>query len=238
VPVNIADCPTGWHIVLVPTLDHETKLWLLGHKRVAGLDEVGRGAWAGPVVAAAVILPSDGTDLRTVLRGVNDSKRLTPRMREALVPRIIEAAVAVGIGMASAQFIDARGIVQATRQAMALALRELPDPPQALLIDALILPDIALPQHGIVKGDSRVLSIAAASIVAKVFRDQLMRNEELYFPGYGFARHKGYGTAQHRAALSVLGPSPIHRLTFTPVRSVLAGESPGASCSNGRQTTV
>jgi ribonuclease HII len=211
-----------------PTLDQESEQWRQGNRRVAGLDEVGRGAWAGPVVAAAVILPAERLDLHSVLRGVDDSKRLTPRLREALAPRIIEVAVAVGVGVASERFIDARGIVQATRQAMTLALRELLTPPHVLLIDALLLPELALPQRAIVKGDSKVLSIAAASIVAKVFRDQLMREEELYFPGYGFARHKGYGTAQHWAALCTLGPSPIHRFTFAPVRASRSGRSPDA----------
>jgi len=199
-------------------LEQERELWAAGYRWLAGIDEAGRGAWAGPVVAAAVVLPAERNDLATILCGVRDSKVLTPRQREALVPLIHQAALAVGIGMASSRFIDRRGIVPATRQAMAMAVHNLSLPPHCLLIDALKLPEVPLPQRALIKGDAHVLSIAAASIVAKVFRDRLMVALGERCCGYGFARHKGYGTAAHRAALQLLGPCPEHRLSFAPLR--------------------
>lgn len=204
-------------------LEQERELWAAGYRWLAGLDEAGRGAWAGPVVAAAVVLPSEWDDTDSVLHGVRDSKALTPHQREALFPLIHETALGVGVGMASSRFIDRWGIVPATRQAMAMAVRNLPLKPHHLLIDALKLPDVQLPQRDLIKGDAHVLSIAAASIVAKVFRDRLMVALGGYYCGYGFAAHKGYGTAAHRAALQRLGPCPEHRLSFAPLRARASG---------------
>jgi len=202
---------------LPPTLALETRLWAEGYRRVAGLDEAGRGAWAGPVVAAAVILPPGRPDLAHQLSGVRDSKCLAAARREALLPVIEATALTWGVGAVPSAEIDALGIVAATRRAMALALEQLRPPADYLLIDYLSLAEPTLPQHSLPKGDALVLSIAAASIVAKVTRDRLMAGLEDCFPGYGLARHKGYGTAQHRAALAVLGPSAIHRLSFAPL---------------------
>jgi ribonuclease HII len=172
-------------------LEQERELWSAGYRWLAGLDEVGRGSWAGPVVAAAVVLPPERNDLDSLLGGVRDSKTLTARQREALLPLIHQAALGVGVGMASARFIDRWGIVPATRQAMAMAVRNLPLKPHCLLIDALKLPDVQLPQRALIDGDAYVLSIAAASIVAKVFRDRLMVALGNRYGDYGFAAHKG-----------------------------------------------
>jgi ribonuclease HII len=202
-----------------PTLDWEKRLWAGGYRQVAGLDEAGRGAWAGPVVAAAVILPPDDLDLARRLAGVRDSKTLPAARREVLWATIGRYAVAVGVGVVPADEIDALGIIAATRRAMALALQALSTPADYLLIDHLRLPDQPLPQQHPPKGDAHILSIAAASIVAKVSRDRLMVELDACFPGYGFARHKGYGTAQHRAALYALGPCAIHRRSFAPLSS-------------------
>jgi len=215
----VVNCPGGAGLKRLD-LELEQELWAAGYRWVAGLDEAGRGAWAGPVVAAAVILPPDRSDLASVLHGVRDSKLLTLRRREALFPLICETALAVGIGMASPHFIDRRRIIKATQQAMCMALRNLHLLPHYLLIDALRLPDIDIPQRGLTKGDARVLSIAAASIVAKVARDRLMIALDRYRPGYGFAAHKGYGTPAHRAALERLGPCPAHRMSFAPLREL------------------
>lgn len=205
--------------MITPTLDTELTLFGQGYRLIAGLDEVGRGSWAGPVMAAAVALPLERQGLLEDLAGVRDSKQLAPRQRERLLPLIRRAALAIGIGSVPAAEIDRIGIVPATRQAMALALADLGLQPDYLLIDALRLPAIRLPQYALPKGDAKCLCIAAASIVAKVARDQLMVAEEARYPGYGFAAHKGYGTAQHRAALAQLGPCPIHRLSFAPLRA-------------------
>jgi len=199
-------------------LEQERELWAAGYRWLAGLDEVGRGAWAGPVVAAAVILPQRAR-LCSTLRGVRDSKVLTPRQRVSLCPLICETALAVGVGMSSSRFIDRHGIVAATRQAMAMAVHNLPLQPHCLLIDALRLPDLELPQRALIHGDAFVLSIAAASIVAKVYRDRLMVQLGDYYCDYGFAAHKGYGTAAHRAALQRMGPCPEHRMSFGPLRA-------------------
>lgn len=207
-----------------PSLDWETRLWKRGYRRVAGLDEAGRGAWAGPVVAAAVILPPDDGQLAGHLHGVCDSKLLSPARREALLEVISRHALAMGVGAVAPAAIDAMGIVAATRRAMALALRVLWPPPECLLIDYLRLPDVPLPQECMPKGDALVLSIAAASIVAKVSRDRFMAGLEGVFPGYGFARHKGYGTEEHQAALACQGPSAVHRMSFAPLRPPAPGE--------------
>jgi len=208
---------------IVPSLAYEIPRWAAGYRFVAGLDEAGRGAWAGPVVAAAVILPPGDLALMERLRGVRDSKQLTPKQREALLGVIRECAVAVGVGAVPPDEIDRLGIVPATRRAMVLALKTLSPAADYLLIDHLPLAEVALPQYSLPKGDARVLSIAAASIVAKVSRDDMMVELEERLPGYGFGRHKGYGTAQHQAALAALGPSPVHRLSFAPVRGLVVG---------------
>lgn len=199
-------------------LAREQELWQAGYRLVAGLDEVGRGALAGPVVAAAVVLPSCHNDLCDVLSQVRDSKVLTPRQRAELFPLIYTTSLGVGIGIASAHFIDCWGIVPAVRQAMCMAVRNLPFAPDYLLIDAVRLPEVGITQESLIKGDARILSIAAASIVAKVFRDRLMVALDGYHPGYGFAAHKGYGTAAHLAALERLGPCPAHRRSFAPLQ--------------------
>ncbi len=208
----------------LPALTHEKRLWADGFRYVAGLDEAGRGSWAGPVVAAAVILPRDQPDLAHRLAGVRDSKTLTAARREELLDLVEQHALAWGVGIVPPAGIDARGIVPATREAMSLALGVLSHPADYLLIDHVTLPDQPLPQLSLPKGDARILSIAAASIVAKVSRDRMMVELDGVYPGYGFARHKGYGTPQHRAALERLGPSAVHRLSFAPLQRLAAGD--------------
>ncbi len=193
-----------------------------GFARIAGLDEAGRGAWAGPVVAGAVILPLDRFDLARVLEGVTDSKQLKAGQREALLPRILDVALGAAVGHASHAEIDQLGIVPATRLAMRRALDALAVAPDVLLSDALALSDIRLPCHAVVKGDQRSLSIAAASILAKVTRDQLMIDLDPAFPQYGFAVHKGYGTPLHQQSLAHFGPTELHRMSFAPLQAVLA----------------
>jgi ribonuclease HII len=199
------------------------RLWAEGYRAVAGLDEAGRGAWAGPLVAAAVILPPGEPRVLQHFQGVRDSKKLSPLRREVLLETIREHSLAWGVGAVPAAGIDTLGIVPATRRAMVLALQALSPPADYLLIDYLALPDSPLPQYNLPKGDALVLSIAAASIVAKVSRDRMMIDLETQCPGYGFARHKGYGTPQHRAALAALGPSAAHRLSFAPLRDLVSG---------------
>jgi ribonuclease HII len=203
-----------------PNLDYEKQLWSDGYRRVAGLDEAGRGAWAGPVVASAVVLPPENLTLEQDLHGVRDSKKLTPGRRESVLTLIQACALAVGVGVVPQTEIDRWGIVPATREAMARALKALTQPPDYLLIDHLVLPGLDVDQHSLPKGDARVVSIAAASIVAKVTRDRMMVEFDRAHPGYGFARHKGYGTPQHRDALRSLGPCVIHRLSFSPLRDL------------------
>lgn len=199
-----------------PTLVEEMALFEQGYSFVAGLDEAGRGCLAGPVVAAAVILPlADDTAQRFM--GVNDSKQLTPQAREQLYDLIMQHAISIGIGIGSAVMIDERNILQATKYAMRSALTQLSPAPQALLLDALRLPGVALPQRDIIKGDARSLSIAAASIIAKVTRDRLMLKLHEEYPAYGFDQHKGYGTPVHLAALRKHGATPHHRRSFAPV---------------------
>lgn len=201
----------------IPTLDIEMALRMQGHRFVAGLDEAGRGAWAGPVVAAAVILPLDCPDVEHDLLGVRDSKQLSPAARAALLEVITRTALGVGVGVSAPGVIDRHGIVFATQRAMGQALARLSPQAEYLILDHVRLPAIALPQIAFPKADARVLSVAAASIVAKVMRDRLMRLLDRRYPGYDFARHKGYGTAMHRAALAALGPSRIHRMSFAPL---------------------
>ena len=208
-----------------PTLLEEMALFEQGYCFVAGLDEAGRGCLAGPVVAAAVLLPlhEPPGDILERFAGVNDSKQLTAPMRARLYDTIMREAVAVGVGIGSVTLIDERNILQATKWAMCTALQELSPQPQALLLDALLLSNITLPQRSIIKGDARCLSIAAASIVAKVTRDRLMRQLHDAYPAYGFAQHKGYGSAAHLAALQKYGVTPHHRRSFKPVREMLFG---------------
>ena len=200
-----------------PDLTMEFELLRDNCVHVAGLDEAGRGAWAGPVIAAAVILPLQRFNLAWSLEGVRDSKQMTPTQRETWASRIYQVALTVGIGVASAEEVDRLGLIAATQQAMKRALTDLHQAPEHLLIDHLRLPEVALPQTALTRGDSRVLSIATASVIAKVTRDQAMTTLDASFPGYGFARNKGYGTAEHRAALKRLGPCPFHRFTYAPV---------------------
>jgi ribonuclease HII len=206
-----------------PTLEEEARLQLQGHTLIAGLDEAGRGCLAGPVVAAATMLPLEEDCLR-LFDGVRDSKQLSASQRERLYTLIMERALGVGVGVVSVEWIDRYNILRATRLAMQQALAALSLRPTYLLLDALKLPAVRLPQLALIKGDARCLSIAAASIVAKVTRDRLMLALDEQYPGYGFARHKGYGTVEHKRALAALGPSPAHRWTFAPVRTLLEAQ--------------
>lgn len=176
---------------------------------ICGIDEVGRGPFAGPVVAGAVILPKDDPILY-----LNDSKKLSEKKREALYDEIMERAVATGIGIVSPARIDEINILQATYEAMRQAVSRLSVQPQLLLNDAVTIPEIQIPQVPIIKGDAKSVSIAAASIVAKVTRDRMMEEYDKVLPEYGFASNKGYGSAAHIDALKKYGPSPIHRKTF------------------------
>ena len=199
----------------LPTFDQEHALQARGYRLVAGVDEVGRGALAGPVMAAAVILPL-GSDFPW-LKLVRDSKQLSPRQREQVFDLVRGAGIPFGLGSVPHATIDRVGIVRATRMAMAEAVQALPSRPDFLLIDALSLPEVDLPQKGIVRGDQLSFSIACASIVAKVSRDRQMTELDGVYPGYGLARHKGYGTRQHLQCLGRLGPCAIHRRSFAPV---------------------
>jgi ribonuclease HII len=210
--------------LLRPDLREEMALYRQGYRLVAGLDEAGRGSWAGPVVAGAVVLPLSHNRLEQALDGVRDSKQLNPLERERLYEVIQTEALAVGVGMVPPDQIDELGIVPATKEAMALAIARLPSPPDFLLIDFLKLARLDYPQKSIVHGDALSFSIAAASIVAKVSRDRFMVELDGQHPGYGFAGHKGYGTPQHRAALDHLGPSPIHRFSYAPVKAVVQSQ--------------
>ena len=210
----------------VPTLEEEVALLSQGYSFIAGVDEAGRGSLAGPVVAAAVILPLgipfrfDPDECLACFEGVRDSKQLTARERDRLFEVIMQHAVAVGVGIGSVEMIDERNILQATKYAMREALAQLTIPPQALLLDAIHLPGIELLQRSIIKGDALCLSIAAASIIAKVTRDRMMIQMHEHFPAYGFAQHKGYGTEYHLVALREHGATPHHRRSFAPVREL------------------
>ena len=214
----------------LPNLDHENELKSQGYELIAGIDEVGRGALAGPVVAGAVILPHP-VDL-SWFGLVRDSKELNYRKRESLFDLISKEAVAVGIGIIPPKVIDSINILKATRLAMMQAVEKLPRQPNFLLIDRLSLSQCPIPQRGITRGDKSCLSIACASIIAKVTRDRIMEELDIMYPGYGFARHKGYGTRKHISCLQKLGPSPIHRLYFAPVRNVIASQSSGPLASS------
>jgi ribonuclease HII len=196
-----------------PDLSFELALWEAGLTAVAGIDEAGRGALAGPVAAAAVILPPE-QEIAGYLKGVRDSKQMTACQRERMREKILQFSAAWGIGFATAEEIDHKGILPATRLAACRALEGLTMPPMHLLLDYLFLPDNPTSQTALIKGDCRSLSIAAASILAKTSRDALMRELDLTYPGYGLAAHKGYGTFAHREALQRMGASPVHRISF------------------------
>ncbi len=184
----------------------------LGWTRIAGIDEAGRGALFGPVVAAAVVL-----NPKRRIVGLDDSKKLTPERRAELAPRIHEHALAWAVAEIDASRIDAWNIYQASRQAMIAALQQLSIIPDYLLIDAMQL-DVLIEQKSLIKGDAKSISIAAASILAKTHRDARMNEWDVIYPGYGLAQHKGYGTPEHLEALRRLGPTPLHRNSFAPVR--------------------
>lgn len=186
-----------------------------GYEWIAGIDEVGRGPLAGPVVSAAVILPKN-----VVIYGLNDSKQLSEKKRETLYEQIQEKAVAIGLGIIGEETIDEVNIYEASKLAMCEAVNKLTTTPDYLLIDAMTL-DLPIPQKKLIKGDARSISIAAASIIAKVFRDRLMRDYDQQYPGYGFAHNAGYGTKEHLLGLKKQGLTPIHRKSFAPVKQYL-----------------
>ena len=202
----------------VSTLYFEQLAGRRGFRAIAGVDEAGRGPLAGPVVAAAVIL-SDDFDLP----GLTDSKKLTEKQRRRFYPQIRQQAVAVGVGVATVPEIDRINILQATLLAMQRAIGRLSLSPDHLLIDGITPLPVEISQQTLKKGDSRSLSVAAASVVAKVVRDRIMLSLDRQQPGYGFARHKGYGTVQHRQAIAELGPNRHHRVTFAGVKEYLEG---------------
>ncbi len=199
-------------------LEIENRLWKKG-MCVAGIDEVGRGPLSGPVVACAIILPKNFPT-----EGINDSKKLTSLQREKLFPIIQKYAISIGIGIISNKIIDRVNILQATAQAMFIAVKRLSVAPNWLLVDGNNLPDLPYPGEAIVKGDAKSISIAAASIIAKVTRDRLMNYFAYLYPQYGFAKHKGYGTSDHINALKVYGPCPIHRRSFSPIRNYFSSQ--------------
>lgn len=193
----------------------ERSLWSAGVTRIAGVDEVGVGPLAGPVLAAAVILPQG-----MAIRGIDDSKKLRPALREELAGSIRATALSIGIGIVEPAEVDRLNIYRAALEAMRKAVAALPIPPEHLLIDARRIPALAIPQTPLIKGDARSYSIAAASIIAKVERDRIMCHLDTLYPQYGFRQHMGYGTARHLAALDRHGPSPVHRRSFAPVRDL------------------
>lgn len=196
---------------------YERQVWAMGYRFVAGLDEVGRGPLAGPVVAAAVILPKE-----VVLPGLEDVRRLTPKRRQELCGEIKKLALGIGIGMVHPEGIDEANVMMATYKAMVKVVQALEPQPDYLLIDSLHLPGVSQPQAPIAGGDSQSCSIAAASVVAKVTRDDYMVEMDKLYPQYGFASHKGYGTLEHREALERHGPCPIHRKTYGSVREIMS----------------
>jgi ribonuclease HII len=200
-----------------PTLKIENDLYQQGFWPAAGLDEVGRGAWAGPVVAAIVILPTPSVSLLDSLHGVRDSKLMSANQREHWAEVISKTAIETSIGVVSSEQVDAIGILPATRLAMTRSLENLSQKPVHLIIDYLELPEVDIPQTSIAHGDSLVLSIAAASVIAKVARDQMMIRIDREYPGYAFAKNKGYGTREHRAALRKCGICPYHRCSYRPI---------------------
>lgn len=194
--------------------EYENDAFLRGHKRIAGVDEAGRGPLAGPVVAAAVILP-DGY----LLEKCNDSKKLSPELRQELFVKLTgNSEIEIGVGIITHEEIDRMNILRAALLAMTIAVRNLKIPPDYVLVDGNSLPSFGIESRCIVKGDSRSISIAAASIVAKQTRDAMMNEYDKQYANYGFAKHKGYGTQFHLDMLTKYGPSPIHRKTFLPLR--------------------
>ncbi|WHZ31637.1 ribonuclease HII [Desemzia incerta] len=196
-------------------LAYEKRAWAHGNKFIAGVDEVGRGPLAGPVVSAAVILPEDFN-----IVGINDSKQLSLAKRNELFDIIQEKALAVGVGIKDAAVIDQVNIYEASKLAMLEAIEQMPIQPDHLLVDAMTLP-LPVSQESIIKGDAKSVSIAAASIIAKVTRDRMMEEYDVMYPGYGFPNNAGYGTKEHLTALEDLGVTPIHRRSFAPVREAL-----------------
>jgi ribonuclease HII len=225
--------PPQQAVRLVPTWKHELELHAQGFRLIAGVDEAGRGAWAGPLVAAAVVFPhpevipddcsGESASLAAELARLRDSKLLTPGVREELLGCVERAAVAVGVGVVSSALIDVIGLGPANRLAMARAVRGLGLWPDYLLLDAFRVPLMPLPQRAIIKGDATCMSIAAASVVAKVTRDRMMCALAESHPGYCFEQHKGYGTGQHQDSLAQLGVSSAHRRSFAPVKALLEG---------------
>jgi ribonuclease HII len=208
------------------SLEHEQGLWAQGYRLVYGFDEAGRGAWAGPVVAAAVCLPPDDSELSVKLIGVHDSKQLTRIGRDYLFDRVQAGVLTWGVGSADQFEIDEFGIIPATKLAMRRALNVMAEkspgfPPDHFLLDALKFDWNNVPYLSLIRGDQRSLTIAAASILAKVHRDRLMIAFDSQYPDYGFAAHKGYGTPQHQRALLEYGAAPIHRMSFAPLRATL-----------------
>lgn len=203
----------------IPDFTQEDSLFQQGYSMVAGLDEVGRGTLAGPVVAGLAIFEHKPYDDWVGM--IRDSKQMSPSQREYVIPYLESAALALEIGVSSSIEVDNLGIVSATRLAMKRAINSLTFLPQYLLLDAFPLPDISIPQKAIIRGDSICFSIASASIVAKVRRDKMMEEYDILYPGYGFVSNKGYGTRQHMDGLKELGPSPIHRKTFSPLKEML-----------------
>lgn len=212
-------------------LTYERGLWEAGYDLVAGIDEVGRGPLAGPVVAAAVILPKE-----CKIEGVNDSKKLSAKKREELYDIILEKAVSYGIGVVSNERIDEINILQATYEAMREALSQLQPKADYILADAVTIPMVSIPQRGIIKGDAKSMSIGAASIVAKVYRDRMMEAYEEVYPGYGFASNKGYGAAEHIEGIKKQGITPIHRRTF--VKNFLPQEGDNTTDKGQRGETL
>ena len=200
-----------------PDLHFEIEQWQTGKQFIAGIDEAGRGAWCGPVAAAAVILPADEHILEN-LKGVRDSKLMSAKQREVWADKIREHALYWQVGLAGHEEIDAMGIVPATRLAMMRAIEGLQIQPDHLLIDAVKLPKINISQNSMVKGDQKSLSIAAASVLAKTSRDALLMDLAKTYPDYGFERHKGYGTRLHQTNLKKWGPCEIHRKSFAPIK--------------------
>lgn len=193
----------------------ERELWATGLTRIAGVDEVGVGPLAGPVVAAAVIFPKG-----TRIRGIDDSKVVPAPLREQLAATIGDRALGIGIGIVDVEDVDRLNVYRAALEAMRRAVLALPDPPEHVVVDARQIPGLTMPQTALIDGDARCYSVAAASIVAKVTRDRLMRDLDARYPQYGFRENMGYGTPRHLAAIEQHGPCPVHRRSFAPVREL------------------
>ena len=197
---------------ILPNYKIENELYRQGYRNIAGLDEAGRGAWAGPVVAAAVVLPP-----KLKIKGLRDSKLLSPKQREELFVVIKKNALAIGVGIMSEKIIDSEGIIGATRRAFLAAAEKIKEQVEYLLVDGIKFFGHYLPTSFYIKGDRKIISIAAASIVAKVTRDCILIDYHKEYPLYGFDQHKGYGTAQHMESLEKHGPCAIHRQSFRPI---------------------